>query len=135
MSLLRSCFLCFIRLFWNHVFTCVSLSPSAVASSTLSGVDRYLWASNLFSRPVNCGSLNTVLAFLRLQCLSALTPIPRPNAISDIPQAPAGNKWAPPNKLAILRRRKSFIIQSVRFATSCVENLLNWKLNLPWDRK
>lgn len=38
----RNCFLCFMRRFWNHVFTCVSLRPNADANSTRSGVDRYL---------------------------------------------------------------------------------------------
>lgn len=70
-----SCFLCFIRRFWNHVFTCVSLRLKADASSTLSGVERYLWAANLFSRPVSWGSLKTVRAFLRRQCFSALRDI------------------------------------------------------------
>lgn len=37
----RICFLCFILLFWNHVFTWVSLRLKAFANSTLSGVDRY----------------------------------------------------------------------------------------------
>lgn len=48
--------------------TCVSDRLSAVASSTLSGVDRYRWISNLFSRPDSCESEKTVRAFLRLQC-------------------------------------------------------------------
>ena len=110
-----SCFLCFIQRFWNHVLTCVSVNPSADANSTLSGVDKYLrkiksnydvftfrtllnhwkiitylWASNRFSSPVNCGSLKTVLAFLRRQCRSALIPIPR---ISGIPWQPL--PWNP----------------------------------------
>lgn len=50
------------------VCTCVSDRLSAVASSTLSGVDRYRWISNLFSRPDSCESEKTVRAFLRLQC-------------------------------------------------------------------
>lgn len=44
-SRLRNCFLCFMRRFWNHVFTCVSLRPRATANSTRSGVDRYLLRS------------------------------------------------------------------------------------------
>lgn len=63
-----SCFLCFMRRFWNHVFTCVSDKLRAFASSTLSGVERYLCASNLFSRPCSCWSLNTVRALRRRQC-------------------------------------------------------------------
>lgn len=97
----RSCFLCFIRRFWNHVltcdrqvsapfskgfhsrtmemkclwcvcvcvYTCVSDRLRAVASSTLSGVDRYRWISNLFSSPDSWESENTVRAFRRRQCL------------------------------------------------------------------
>lgn len=48
--------------------TWVSDRLSAVASSTLSGVDRYLWISNLFSRPDSWESEKTVRAFLRRQC-------------------------------------------------------------------
>lgn len=70
-----NCFLCFILRFWNHVFTCVSLRLKADASSTRSGVERYLWAANLFSRPVSWGSLKTVRAFLLLQCFNALREI------------------------------------------------------------
>lgn len=55
----RSCFLCFIRRFWNHVFTWVSDRCNAAASSTLSGVLRYLCTSNLASKPASCWSLNT----------------------------------------------------------------------------
>lgn len=54
-----NCFLCFIRRFWNHVFTWVSERWRAAASSTLSGVLRYLCTSNLASKPANCWSLNT----------------------------------------------------------------------------
>lgn len=91
----RICFLCFILRFWNHVFTCVSLRLSAFASSTLSGVERYRWAENLFSspnknkkshsisskmllkchKPVSWGSLNTVRAFLLRQCFKAFKEI------------------------------------------------------------
>ena len=49
--------------------TCVSDRLSWEASSTLSGVDKYFWASNLSSRPFNCWSLKTVLAFRRRLCL------------------------------------------------------------------
>jgi len=94
-----SCFLCFMRRFWNHVLTCVSLSPNAVASSTLSGVDRYRCASKRFSRPDSCGSLNTVRALRRRQWRNAFTPIPRPRASSGT-QPGAPKKGAPPNKLA-----------------------------------
>lgn len=35
-----NCFLCFMRLFWNQVFTWVSDKFKAFASSTRSGVER-----------------------------------------------------------------------------------------------
>lgn len=125
----RNCFLCFMRRFWNQVFTWVSLSPSADASSTRSGVDRYLlgygqyipkinnifyifhtasfiimssylWASKRFSKPVSCGSLKTVLAFRRRQWRNAFTPIPMLSASSDeTPQPPFENRWWPPPKI------------------------------------
>ena len=73
----------FLYLFWNHVLTCVSDSCKAFASSTLSGVERYLWLenlqifktineafysvrNNLRSKPASWASENTVLAFLLL---------------------------------------------------------------------
>lgn len=59
----------------------------------------YLWFSKRFSNPVNCGSLNTVRAFLRRQCLNAFTFIPSPRAISAEHPLP-GKKLAPPNKPA-----------------------------------
>lgn len=54
-----------------------------------------LWASKRFSNPVNCGSLNTVRAFRRRQCLSALTPIPKPRAISAGTPHPLPGKKLP----------------------------------------
>lgn len=95
----RSCFLCFIRRFWNQVLTCVSLKPSAVASSTRSGVDKYRCASKRFSSPESCGSLKTVRALRRRQCLRAFTPMPKPRASSGT-QPGAPKKGAPPNRLA-----------------------------------
>ena len=52
-----------------YVYTWVSDRLSCAASSTRSGVDRYLWASNRFSNPCSCWSLNTVRALRRRQCL------------------------------------------------------------------
>lgn len=53
--------------------TCVSDRLSWFASSTLSGVDRYRWASNRFSSPFSCWSLKTVRAFRRRQCFPGLS--------------------------------------------------------------
>lgn len=58
------------KLWWQ---TCVSDRLSWFASSTLSGVDRYRWASNRFSSPFSCWSLNTVRAFRRRQCFPGLS--------------------------------------------------------------
>lgn len=62
-----SLFLCVDRSL-RRVCTCVSDRLRAVASSTLSGVERYRWISNRFSRPDSCESEKTVRAFRRLQC-------------------------------------------------------------------
>ena len=61
-----NCFLCFIRRFWNQVFTCVSERWRAAANSTLSGVLRYLCASNLASKPASCWSLKTFEEYKQL---------------------------------------------------------------------
>lgn len=66
-SLRRNCFLCFMRRFWNHVFTCVSLRPSAEASSTRSGVERYLLAKG--GLPGIHGTVQAVDSPLRLEPL------------------------------------------------------------------
>ena len=55
----------------QYSLTCVSERLRAVARSTLSGVERYLCASNRRSRPHSCASENTVRAFRRRQCLLA----------------------------------------------------------------
>jgi hypothetical protein len=59
--------------------TWVSERLSAFANSTLSGVERYRWASNRFSRPVSWWSENTVLAFRRRQCFAPRSPEPPAN--------------------------------------------------------
>jgi len=46
-------FFCFIRRFWNQIFTCVSLSCSAPAISILLARVRYLLKWNSFSNSVN----------------------------------------------------------------------------------
>lgn len=55
-------------------YTWVSDRLRALASSILSGVLKYLCASNRFSNPFNCWSLNTVRAFLRRQCFPPGSP-------------------------------------------------------------
>ena len=53
-------FFCFIRRFWNQIFTCVSLSWSAPAISILLALVRYLLKWNSFSSSVNCRVENVV---------------------------------------------------------------------------
>lgn len=47
-------FFCFIRLFWNQILTCVSLSCRAAAISIRRALVRYLLKWNSFSNSVNC---------------------------------------------------------------------------------
>ena len=49
-------------LFWNHVFTCVSVKFSLAANSCLSCTLRYFCFSNDFSKFCNCESEKAVLA-------------------------------------------------------------------------
>lgn len=50
----RSIFLCFMRLFWNQIFTCVSLSWRLLAISVRLARVRYLLKWNSFSSSVSC---------------------------------------------------------------------------------
>lgn len=50
----RSRFFCFMRRFWNHILTCVSLSSRVAAISTLRARLRYLLKWNSFSSSVSC---------------------------------------------------------------------------------
>lgn len=47
-------FFCFIRLFWNHILTCVSFSCKAAAISIRRALVKYLLKWNSFSNSVNC---------------------------------------------------------------------------------
>lgn len=60
-------FFCFMRLFWNQIFTCVSLSSSVAAISTRRARVRYLLKWNSFSSSVNC----RVLKLVRMALLCA----------------------------------------------------------------
>lgn len=94
----------------NDIFTCVSLRFKAVASSTRSGVLKYRCAANLFSNPVNCGSLNTVLAFRLRQCFKA----PRESSLTEGAIAPGANRapgWngRPEKKFLFTKLLKKYI--------------------------
>lgn len=70
-------FFCFIRLFWNHIFTCVSFSCKAEAISMRLALVRYLLKWNSFSSSVSCLFVKLVLPVLRqfrLKRLEALEP-------------------------------------------------------------
>lgn len=62
----------FIRLFWNHVFTCVSFKPKVWASLARLEVSRYFWSENVFSRMRSWRSVNTVRDLRHLRPLGVL---------------------------------------------------------------
>ena len=67
-------FFCFIRRFWNQIFTCVSLSCSVLAISILLARVRYLLKWNSFSNSVNILVVKLVRAvFWRAPGLGGLT--------------------------------------------------------------
>lgn len=57
----------FIRLFWNHVFTCNGVSFNRWAKSFLPWVERYLSWLNLSSIIFSCSCENTVLVLRKLR--------------------------------------------------------------------
>lgn len=57
----------FIRLFWNHVFTCNGVSFNWRAKSFLPCVERYLSWLNLSSISFSCSCVNTVLVLRKLR--------------------------------------------------------------------
>lgn len=59
-----SLFFCFILRFWNQIFTCVSLSCSEAAISTLLALVKYLLKWNSFSSSVSCLVVKLVLTVL-----------------------------------------------------------------------
>ena len=67
LCLLQSCsvqsFFHFVRLFWYHVFTCFSVSPSDVASVQRSSFVRYFCWPNLLSSSCSCTVVKAVRFF------------------------------------------------------------------------
>ncbi|KFM64548.1 hypothetical protein X975_10821, partial [Stegodyphus mimosarum] len=61
-----SCFFHFVRLFWNQIFTCVSVTFKSLAISVLSLEERYFLISNCFSNSKICRPVKVVLAFFLL---------------------------------------------------------------------
>ena len=54
-SISDSCnLLVFARRFWNHIFTCVSVSFSEDENSALSEIERYCFWRNFFSSSISC---------------------------------------------------------------------------------
>lgn len=57
-------FFCFMRRFWNHIFTWVSFNCSADAISILRALVKYLLKWNSFSNSVSCLLVKLVLPLL-----------------------------------------------------------------------
>lgn len=63
-SISDSCnLLVFARRFWNHIFTCVSVSFSEDENSALSEIERYCFWRNFFSSSISCFVENGVRGF------------------------------------------------------------------------
>lgn len=77
-------FFCFIRLFWNQILTCVSLSCSAAAISIRLARVRYLLKWNSFSNSVNC----LVVKLVRPVLLAPRPPPPPPPPLPPPPGLP-----------------------------------------------
>lgn len=60
------CFFHLVLLFWNQIFTCVSVRLRDRARFSLSHTDRYRVVRNLFSKATSCSYVNAVLARLGL---------------------------------------------------------------------
>lgn len=67
-------FFCFMRLFWNQIFTCVSFNCKDCAISILRARVRYLLKWNSFSSSVSC----FVVKFVRPVLLLLLPPMAPP---------------------------------------------------------
>lgn len=70
----RCRFFCFIRLFWNQIFTWVSFSCSADAISIRLARVRYLLKWNSFSSSVSCLLVKFVRPVLFISSMAALLP-------------------------------------------------------------
>lgn len=99
--------------------TWVSERFNAFASSTRSGVERYLWASNRFSSPLSCWSLNTVRAFRRRQCFEFGSP-PVNRELNGSP----GNVW----------HYTRFVWAFINWEVSCCGDVRSW-LELSFNSK
>lgn len=56
------------RLFWNQIFTWVSVSLRYSANSALSATDKYFWCRNFRSSAISCVLVNGVLGFRSFFC-------------------------------------------------------------------
>lgn len=76
-------FFCFIRRFWNQIFTCVSLSWRAAAISMRRARVRYLLKWNSFSSSVSCLVVKLVRPVLLAPPLLGLAPpLPQPGLLA-----------------------------------------------------
>ena len=76
----------FALLFWNHIFTWVSVKFNEAENSALSAIDRYCFCLNFLSRASNCWVVKGVLGFLFVLCF--LKAIERGNC--EGPSGPLG---------------------------------------------
>lgn len=70
-------------LFWNHIFTWVSVSLSDEENSALSAILKYCFSLNFFSRESSCCVVNGVLGFLLGLCFLKLHLILGPSWLSE----------------------------------------------------
>ena len=63
------CFFHLVLLFWNQIFTWVSVKLRLSARFSLSHTDKYLVVLNLFSKATNCSYVKAVLARRDLDAL------------------------------------------------------------------
>ncbi|PSN52463.1 hypothetical protein C0J52_14989 [Blattella germanica] len=70
-----------LRLFWNQIFTCVSVNDRDNAKFSRSQTERYLVVLNLFSRATNCSYVNAVRALRGF-------PPPLPLPLAPLPSLP-----------------------------------------------
>ena len=56
------------RLFWNQIFTCVSVNLRYSANSALSATDKYFCCRNFRSSAISCVLVNGVLGFRSFFC-------------------------------------------------------------------
>lgn len=107
-----SCFFHLVLLFWNHIFTCVSVTPRSLAISARSDEDRYFFSSNCFSSSKIWRPVKVVLAFLRFR--SAAPASGTLSLCEDSPEPPPSDTPPPRRRLVLLVG----VVESLRYHSS-----------------